>query len=359
MKLLEYQGKELFQKYGIPVPRGVLITAGPSEMPLEIPFVVKAQVPSGERGKKGGVLFVEQADDFEKTKEELLKKEVDGFTPEQLLAEEKIQAKRELYLSLSYDTQTRMPVLGISAQGGVEVGEALLFPIDRLFGMEEFYLRDIFLQAGITQGASSLKKIIYALWELFIKEHALLAEINPLFETKEGVFVAGDAKIILDDNVVNPELRPFLDLKGDIAVLASGGGASLINLDALMHFGGKPANYVEYSGNPPASVVEELTVKVLSKEGLRGCWTVGGTANFTDIYETLLGFVQGLRRVTPKPTYPIVIRRDGPRQKEAFEMLREVAKKEGYDFHLYGPEISMSESARIMVELAYGKESAR
>lgn len=122
-----------------------------------------------------------------------------------------------------------------------------------------------------------------------------------------------------------------------------------------MHHGGNPANYVEYSGNPPASVVEELTIKVLSRPGLKGCWVVGGTANFTDIYETMLGFVQGLRKIQPKPSYPIVIRRDGPRQKEAFAMLKEVAEKEGYDFHLFGPETPMSESARIMVQFAYAK----
>lgn len=191
------------------------------------------------------------------------------------------------------------------------------------------------------------------LLELFKKENALLAEINPLFEMADGSFVAGDAKIILDDNVVNPAERPYLDLPGDIAILASGGGASLINLDALILAGGKPANYVEYSGNPPASVVEELTLKVLSKPGLKGCWTVGGTANFTDIFETMSGFVAGLRKVQPRPSYPIVIRRDGPRQKEAFEMLKQVAREEGLDFHIFGPETPMAESAKIVVQLAY------
>ncbi|MBI2003025.1 MAG: hypothetical protein HYS76_00360, partial [Candidatus Wildermuthbacteria bacterium] len=179
------------------------------------------------------------------------------------------------------------------------------------------------------------------------------AEINPVFQLEDGRCLAGDAKVILDDALARPGYRPFVDLQGDIAVLASGGGASLVNIDALMHFGGRPANYVEYSGNPPASVVDELTMRVLSKPGLKGCWVVGGTANFTDIYETMLGFVQGLRKVRPKPSFPIVIRRDGPRQQEAFLMLKEVGEKEGYDFHVFGPETSMSESARIVVELSY------
>jgi succinyl-CoA synthetase beta subunit len=202
--------------------------------------------------------------------------------------------------------------------------------------------------------APALRHVAELLLNVFEKEHALLVEINPLFELQDGSFVAGDAKVILDDNVVNPSFHPFLDLPGDIAVLASGGGASMINLDALMRYGGNPANYVEYSGNPPAALVEELTIKVLSKPGLKGCWTVGGTANFTDIYETLSGFVQGLRKITPKPMYPIVVRRDGPRREEAFEMLKQVAKEEGFDFHVYGPEIPMSQTAKIIVDLAYG-----
>ena len=82
---------------------------------------------------------------------------------------------------------------------------------------------------------------------------------------------------------------------------------------------------------------------------------MGGTANFTDIYETLMGVVEGLREVKPKPNYPIVIRRGGPRDKEAFEALKEIGEKEGFDFHIYGRETPMTSTAKIMVDLAYGK----
>ncbi|MBI2644422.1 MAG: hypothetical protein HYW95_02875 [Candidatus Wildermuthbacteria bacterium] len=354
MKLFEYEGKKLFEKYGIPVPKGVLLTMESTRPLLAPPLALKAQVLAGERKARGGVLFVEDMQDFEKAKRKLFETTIDGETPSYILAEERIQAVQELYVSFSYDTESRGPILAISAKGGTGIAEAQIIPIDIALGLPDFLIRNALLQAQLPLN-SSLIALIKSLWRLFIEEKAILAEINPLFVVKEGVYVAGDAKIILDDNVMNPLFRPFLDLDGDIAVLASGGGASLINLDALLYFGGKPANYVEYSGNPPASVVEELTVRVFSKPGLKGCWVVGGTANFTDIYETMLGFVQGLRKIQPKPTFPIVIRRDGPRQKEGFEMLREVAKNEGYNFHLYGPELPMSETARIMVELAYKK----
>jgi succinyl-CoA synthetase beta subunit len=145
-------------------------------------------------------------------------------------------------------------------------------------------------------------------------------------------------------------------LDGDIAVIAAGGGGSVVNMDALIASNGKPANYTEHSGNPPREKLQKLTKIVLAKPDLKGCWFVGGTANFTDIYETLMGFVEGLREVKPKPNYPIVIRRGGPRDKEAFAALKEIGEKEGFDFHIYGRETPMTATAKIMVELAYGKK---
>lgn len=227
------------------------------------------------------------------------------------------------------------------------------------------------------------------LWEVFTKYDCELAEINPLVITKNGQVMALDAKVILDDDadfrreMKFPERNLFgrapteaevearkidegdhrgtagsvyWDLDGDIAVLAAGGGGSVVNMDALIACGGKPANYTEHSGNPPREKLKRLTKIMLKKLGLKGLWIVGGTANFTDIFETLSGVVEGLREVSPKPTYPIVIRRGGPRDEEAFIMLREVAEKEGFDLYIYGRETPMTSTAKIMVDLAYGKE---
>ena len=344
MKLLEHQGKEMLGTYGIAIPRSVLIDAEPSEMTMPFPLVLKYQVPSGDRKKKGGIAIVDTVESFSREFSRLLLTPIDGIFPQNILVEEKIDFEKEWYISLSYDTDRRSPVLALSETGGSGVASAQIVPLTLV--NSEWVLPTISI-------GKEVARAVQCLCDLFIKEKALLAEINPLFELVDGSCVAGDAKIILDDAVADPKLRPYLDLGGDIAILASGGGASLLNLDALMRCGGKPANYVEYSGNPPASVVEELVVKVLSRPGLTGCFVIGGTANFTDIYETLSGFVQGLRKVNPKPAYPIVIRRDGPRRQEAFAMLKEVGEKEGYDFHLYGPETPMSEAAKIMVERAY------
>jgi len=123
-------------------------------------------------------------------------------------------------------------------------------------------------------------------------------------------------------------------------------------MDSVIDAGGRPANYTEYSGNPPAEKVQKLTKIALDREGLSGCLVAGAVANFTDIYETLRGFIEGLRQVRPKPTYPIVIRRGGPRQEEAYEMIKKVAKREGFDIHLFGPETPISVACQKMVELA-------
>lgn len=358
MKLLEHQGKELFQKYGITVPKNELIFPDTNFPTLKLPLVLKAQVPSGNRKKAGGIIFLENEKSFEKSKNSLFSKFFSEFKPAVLLAEEKINFKREIYLSFSYDTDSRGPVLALSSEGGTGILEAKIFPIDLVSGLTDSFIRNALTQAGFELDPK-LIKVIFSLWDLFSKEKVLLAEINPLFELENGEFMAGDAKIILDDSIANPQAKPFLNLGGDIAVIASGGGASLVNLDALIKYGGKPANYVEYSGNPSAESVKILTKRVLSRPGLKGCWVVGGTANFTDIYETMLGFVQGLKEIDLKPTYPIVIRRDGPRQKEAFEMLEVEGKKLGFDFHLYGPETPMTESAKIIVDLAYAKKSKK
>ena len=144
----------------------------------------------------------------------------------------------------------------------------------------------------------------------------------------------------------------FIELPGDIAILASGGGASLLVMDSLALAGGEAANYTEYSGNPPREKVEALTRVALDKEGLSGCLVSGAVANFTDIYETLGGFLDGLKKIEPKPVYPIVIRRGGPKQKEAYRMLEKAAKKEGFNIHLFGPETPISVASQKMVELS-------
>lgn len=368
MNLLEYEGKKMFKRYGIPVPEGVVVSRpvkslrdhGASALDIKPPYAIKAQVYFGDRARAGGICFSDDKRAVKTAVAGLLSKTLRGERVKKVLVEEKILAVAEYYVSFSYSTDHRAPVLAVSVAGGTGTKKASVFPVDVIGGLQPFFIRSALLRAGIPfADVSGLAPIVKSLWNCFIGEYALLAEINPLMKTADGKFVAADAKIILDDEKIKPGERRFIDMDGDIAILASGGGASLLNIDALLKYGGRPANYTEYSGNPPKEVVRDLTKRVLAREGLKGLWVIGGTANFTDIYETMVGFIEGLREVKPKPIFPIVIRRDGPRQKEAFAMLRDVAKREGFRFALFDGKTSMAESAKEMVRRAYQKSNIR
>lgn len=381
MLLYEFEGKQLFKNCGINVPVSQLIDSLDQKITIKAPLFLKAQTLSGKRAEAGGIVKIQEINDLRLKIKELFSRTINNEKVEKILVEEMVDIDKEYYISFSYSTQTRGPVLTFGQGGtGVEEKSAKSFPIDVIEGYS---------------GENVPQKLVDTakkLWEVFTKYDCELVEINPLVINKEGKVYALDAKVILDDDAdFRREIKfternlfgrastkaeidarkidkgdhrgtagsVYWDLRGDIAVLAAGGGGSVVNMDALISLGGKPANYTEHSGNPPREKIKKLTEIILSKPNLKGCWLVGGTANFTDIYETLMGFVEGLRAVKPKPNYPIVIRRGGPRDKEAFEALTKIGKEEGFDFHIYGRETPMTSTAKIMVELAYGSSPLR
>lgn len=409
MLLYEFEGLELFEKEGINVPRRELVSvedSGQARMTISGSVVLKAQVLSGKRADAGGIVKIQDSGlKIQEELENLFKKSVNNEKVTRILVEEEIPYQRqdEYYLSFSYDTQTSGPILTFAASGGTGIEDrgASIFPINILEGVTK---ETISHPRGVIP--QELVEVVIKAWQVFTKYDCELVEINPLVVVQgnastslseyslsepkasrsDTTVYALDAKVILDDDadfrreIKFPERNLFgrepteaeiearkidegdhrgtagsvyWDLDGDIAVLAAGGGGSVVNMDALIACGGKPANYTEHSGNPPREKLKKLTKIILSKSGLKGLWIVGGTANFTDIYETLAGVVEGLREVKPKPNFPIVIRRGGPRDKEAFEMLKEVAKNEGFDIHIFGRETPMTSTAKIMVELAY------
>jgi len=404
MLLYEFEGKKLFKSCGINVPESQLITY-PDELDSSLTLrmtggvVLKAQTLSGKRADAGGIIRAEKQIEIQEKLVEIFSKKINGEKVEKVLVEEMVEVEKEYYLSFSYSTETRSPVMTFGEGGtGAEGKGAQSYPVD-ILAMSHLRGEEMRLHLGGGILPEELMETALKLWEVFTKYDCELAEINPLVVVKgnpstrsarsgQNYIMALDAKIILDDDAdfrrgeKFPERNLFgrastereiearkidqgdhrgtagsvyWDLDGDIAVLAAGGGGSVVNMDALIAYGGKPANYTEHSGNPPREKLKRLTKILLSKPGLKGLWIVGGTANFTDIYETLMGFVEGLREVEPKPTYPIVIRRGGPRDKEAFEALKEIGKKEGFDFHIYGRETPMTSTAKIIVDLVYGK----
>ncbi len=379
MNLYEFEGKELFAAHGIAIPRGVVVrreeNVSDAYTKLEVSeVVVKAQVLSGKRGKNNAIRFCSSAEEVSKACEEIFAMQVRGQYVAAIRIEEKVSIAEEHYLSISYDSQTRQPVLVYSTKGGVDIEDVGEGDIRR----EGLDIRREILDI------KDIMTIPYAqeLWNCFLQEDARQVEINPLVRTSSGKWIAADAKVALDDDAFyrhetwkNFEPRTmmgrlpterekevtaidagedyyrgtagkYIEMDGDIAILFSGGGASIANMDALLKAGLKPANYTEYSGNPPREKVRDLAKIVLSKPGLRGLWIAGGVANFTNVKETFNGIVDALDEI--KPTYPIVVRRAGPYEKEGMELMRECAIRNSLNITFFGKETSMSETAGIL-----------
>lgn len=386
MKLYEFEGHKILNSAGVQSPFFVvcqnLQEAKKARAKFKFPLIAKVQVLSGKRGKNGGIVTISREAQLVEFAKAQFGHDFLGEKVRFIVLAQKVDIEAEYYIAITYDTAQKMPFLIFSQEGGVDIedntdSESIVkVNIDPMTGPRKTDFRKLPVPFDF----------IEKLWLAFSNADARLVEINPLAKTKEGKFVALDAKVILDDNGLarheDLEVLPkgavsavptereiaakkideadyrgsagsaFIELPGDIAILASGGGASLLVMDSVTAAGGVPANYTEYSGNPSREKVEKLTVLTLSKKGLNGCLVAGAFANFTDIFETLSGFCNGLLKVRPKVTYPIVVRRGGPRQPEAYDMLRKLAKKHSFDIHLYGPETPISVAAREAVSLS-------
>ncbi len=392
MKLIEAEAKQLLHASGVPVPEFFLLEKD-ELAPVEVhyPVMIKAQTLLGGRGKAG---LVKQAADVRELQQQidaLWQRAGDKRSFERLLVEPKAQAVREYYVSITFDTGLRGPVLIFSKFGGMDIEvvskrqpqAVLQLPIDPLAGADAVDFARVYEIVGVKpELQDQLRDIVLRMYACFVENDAEIVEVNPLIETVvDGApaFVAADAKISLDDTAlfrhefsfprrtgfreltdmekaaraIDAEShrgvagRTFLELDGDIAFMSSGGGASITCLDALTAYGGRPANFVEYSGNPERDKVYKLARLVLSKPGLRALWVVGPTANFTDVYETLGGVMDAIREV--RPAYPIVIRRAGPRDQEAKAMVEATARELNLDLTFLGEEVSMTESAKYLM----------
>jgi citryl-CoA synthetase large subunit len=378
MNLYEFEGKNLFSKHGIATPKGVVVWRG-DDVGMKYKelgvtdVVVKAQVLSGKRGKNNGIKFCADAGEVVVACEQLFSLNLNGQYVEAVLIEEKLNIAEEHYLSITYDTNAKQPILIYSAQGGMDIED-----------VSENKIVKTPLDIRNNNAATDLP-FAKELWQCFVQEDARVVEINPLVKTEIGEWFAADAKIALDEDAFYrhkewESLAPrtmlgrlpteretavkkidegegyyrgtagkYIEMDGDIAVLFSGGGASIANMDALIKAGLQPANYTEYSGNPPREKVYQLAKIVLSKPGLKGLWIAGGVANFTNIAETFNGITDALDEIKPK--FPIVVRRAGPQEDEGMRLMQECADRNNLNIKLFGKETSMSATAQILAEM--------
>jgi len=272
MKLREYEAKNVLKEAGIPVPAGFLIRSA-DELAHHLgalgdAFVLKAQVDVGGRGKAGGILMAGKADGI-KVAEELFGKRVKGMPVKEVLAEQRLGIQHEYYLSITVDRSSKQPLILFTEAGGVDIEitakehpekirRVLANPLMR--DIPPFMLREV-----LGTAPKEIGPIIGKLYHVFLEKDALLAEINPLVTTPQGVFAA-DAKLIVDDNAlgrqgftVNRDLTDrereaekhgfsYVELEGSIGVIGNGAGLTMSTLDLIEFYGGKAANFLDVGG---------------------------------------------------------------------------------------------------------------
>lgn len=378
MRLYEYEGKKMLAAYGVAVPKQIaLIESGTSVgNPVGYPVMGKLQVLSAKRATQGGIALL-------KSEAELRKfyKAMNG----RVLIEEHIEPiVQNLYVSILY-LPDGLPYVLLSQGGGSNIesqsSTMLTVPIDILTQhMTPTKIETLNLPE---REKRSVEKLLQKLIVCFFAEDCASLEINPLALTPHNDWIALDAKITLDDRAIfrHPDrthetltMRPtpsftqreqavqtlnqhreyggtpcrYTELDGDVILLLSGGGASMVVFDALTELGVRPGNYSEYSGNPRKEKVEALTRIALGKPNQKGLLIAGAIANFTMIDETMTGIAAAL--IEAKPSYPIVIRRGGPNEGRAKIMMEDLARKHHLNIMWLGSKKTLLQATQIFAK---------
>ncbi|MBC8279995.1 MAG: ADP-forming succinate--CoA ligase subunit beta [Chloroflexi bacterium] len=306
MNIHEFQAKEVFSRYGIPVPRGIVATtpdeAKSATAELGGQSVVKAQIHAGGRGKSGGVQLVRSPEEASEVAKKMLGSSLvtpqtgpEGAPVEKLLIEELADIRQELYVALTIDRGHRGPAMLVSTQGGMDIEEVAAKnpndiqtePVDPLSGLMPFQTRRMVRRLGLDQAvASEAAKVLSALYRVFVENDCSLVEINPLIITGEGKVVALDAKINLDDDAMfrHADLLEYRDisqedqleaqasdldiayvnLDGDVGCLVNGAGLAMATLDVTNAAGAAPANFLDVGGGATPEKVSSAVKIILS-----------------------------------------------------------------------------------------------
>jgi len=283
MKLLEYRGKELFDKYDIAIPNGKLVNSEKDLHGLKFPFVLKAQVPIGGRGKAGGIKLAENLNDAKEKFSQIMGMDIKDFTVRKVYAEEKVEIKKELYLSITLDRTKRMPLIMISSEGGMDiesVHDEKIFKegVNPLIGIQSFNIRNLTSKLKLEkEEAKGIARVISKIYKMFREYDCELVEINPLIIRPDGSAMALDSKVIINDDAmfrhseITPELVEltelekdakqkgisFIQLDGDIGVIANGAGLTMATLDALTHYEGKGGVFLDLGGTDDPEKVKQ------------------------------------------------------------------------------------------------------
>jgi succinyl-CoA synthetase beta subunit len=380
MKLYEFEGAELFRREGIPVPASALAST-PEEAreqaeKIGFPVVVKAQVLTGGRYLAGGVRTGRTPGEVEAVAGRILGSSIRGMKVEKVLVAESIDVVKEFYLGITVDDYNGSPLVILSAEGGVGINatarkkaEAVVSqPVSIATGLRDWEARRICRQAGLTgKDLDEVSAALCALYSVFRKYDAMIAEINPLVRTKKGLYLALDSKVEMDNSALfrhqdlgmnraermnNPLERKgreigvsYLELDGDIAIIASGAGLGMASMDIIGR-NMKPANFLETGG----AITEELLYKVMdlimSKPGIRALF-VNLYGGINPIHEGAKGIVRYLKE--NNITMPVVAKALGNRQEETWEIFR------ANGVHVV-TDVSTEKAVDRLVELLEGKQ---
>ena len=379
MDLYEYQGKELFRRFGIPVSEGRLATT-PAEAraaaeELGGPVVVKAQVLTGGRGKAGGIKLADGPEDAEGKAEEILGLDINGHVVRKLWIEQASEIDREYYLSITFDRGAKQSLFMLTTEGGVEIEEVAennpdalsRLHVDPLEGFQPYQARRLIYGAGIgdPDEQKQILDIVGKLYTCFVETDAMLCEINPLIVTPGGEVRALDSKFTVDDNALykHPDIAEMRDLEaypaeeraarergvtyvkldGDVGILGNGAGLVMSTLDVIALVGGRPANFCDLGGGGDAQgVVDALEIITADPQVKSILFNIFAGITRCDVVAQ--GILQALSQTTIE--HPIVVRFDGTNAEEGREILAEAAPP---NLHV---ESTMLDAARRAVELA-------
>lgn len=351
MNLHEYQAKQLFASYGLPVPRGDVAfnVEDALQVAAQLPtlrWVVKAQVHAGGRGKAGGVKLVSTKEELTEYTKSILgtrlvtyQTDANGQPVNSVLVEETSDIDRELYLSAVVDRASRRVVFMASTEGGVDIEKVaeetpekiFSVTIDPMTGVMPFQCRDIGFKLGFTdQQINQFTVIMMGLGKMFVECDLSLLEINPLVVTKTGQLVCLDGKVTIDDNALyrHPKLKSMRDtsqederenrahdwelnyipLDGDIGCMVNGAGLAMATMDVIKLHGGDPANFLDVGGGATKERVSEAFKIILSDEKVKGILVniFGGIVRCDLIAEGILAAVKEVQ-----VQIPVVVRLEG------------------------------------------------
>jgi len=378
MDLLEYQGKQLFARHGIPVPDGRPATTVDEALDaadaIGYPCVVKAQVQIGGRGKLGGIKVAQNKDEAREHASNILGMDIRGLTVHEVWIEEASQIEDEWYCSIVFDRSAKAPLVMLSTKGGMDI-EAVAeedpnaiatLHVDPLLGFQDFHGRRLAFDAGIPEDLiRPTGAMIAKLYDAFAAEDAMLVEVNPLIVTPERKLRALDAKVTLDDNALfrhaeNAALRnpsaedpqeqmakerglTYVKLDGDIGILGNGAGLVMSTLDVVAQVGGSPANFLDAGGGSKADAIVSAVEVILSDPKVKAVlFNIFGGITRCD--EVANGLIEAFAQV--KPQVPFVVRLDGTNDEEGRRLLAEA------DLPGLHVEATMLDAAQRVVELA-------